>query len=150
LSITIIAYLALIGAFCYPVLLALHLPMMFLGFFFNGWQAALIILGFMTVQLLMAYGLLRLEPWARSLGIYFFNFAIFNSVISVVLPGAQARYDDAMAATQATMSLPPSPVKFPIWIGLISGLPIIGVQLWFLIIRRKAFEERQDGSAWPP
>ena len=49
----------------------------------------------MSVQLLMAYGLLKLEMWGRSLAIYYFNFAIFNSVISVILPGAQARYEEA-------------------------------------------------------
>ncbi|MGA7918929.1 MAG: hypothetical protein WCA38_04605 [Candidatus Acidiferrales bacterium] len=148
-SITIIAYVALLGAFTYPVLVLLHLPMMFLGFYFTGWQESLIILGFMTVQLLMAYGLLRLEHWGRSLAIYFFNFAIFNSVISVILPGAQMRYDEAVAATQNAMGIAPSPMKFPIWYGLIGGLPIIAIQLYFLITRRKAFQRQRDAPTWP-
>ena len=56
----------------------------------------------MSVQLLMAYGLLKLEKWGRSLAIYYFNFAIFNSIISVILPGAQARYEEAMTAMQTS------------------------------------------------
>jgi hypothetical protein len=149
ISITIIAYLALLSAFVSVVPPAMHLPMMFLGFYFTGWKASLIVVGFVTVQVLMAYGLLRLEPWGRSLAIYYFNFAIFNSVISVILPGAQARYDQAEAVVQSAIGVAPSPMKFPLWIGLIGGLPIIAIQLWFLITRKRAFEHRDDSPTWP-
>jgi hypothetical protein len=147
ISITIIAYISLIGACVLPVVQVMHVPMMFLGFVFTGWKASLIIMGFMTVQLLMAYGLLQLEPWGRSLAIYYFNFAIFNSIISVILPGAQSRFDEATALIQGTTGLPASPVKFPIWSGLILGLPIIAIQLWFVVTRKQAFERPHGSSA---
>jgi hypothetical protein len=147
ISITIIAYISLIGACVLPVVQVMHVPMMFLGFVFTGWKASLIIMGFMTVQLLMAYGLLQLEPWGRSLAIYYFNFAIFNSIISVILPGAQSRFDEATALIQGTTGLPASPVKFPIWSGLIFGLPIIAIQLWFVVTRKQAFERPHGSSA---
>jgi hypothetical protein len=140
ISITIIAYLALLGACMFPILNILHLPLTFLGFFFTGGKAALIVSGYMSVQLLMAYGLLKLEKWGRSLAIYYFNFAIFNSIISVILPGAQARYEEATAAMQTSMGLPPSPFQFPIWFSLVFSLPMIAVQLWFVFTRRQAFE----------
>ncbi|HXN27823.1 MAG TPA: hypothetical protein VN902_11920 [Candidatus Acidoferrales bacterium] len=139
-SITIIAYLALVGACMFPILNILHLPLTFLGFFFSGGKAALIVSGYMAVQLLMAYGLLKLEKWGRSLAIYYFNFAIFNSIISVILPGAQARYEEATTAMQNSMGLPPSPFQFPIWFSLVFSLPMIAVQLWFVVTRRQAFE----------
>ena len=139
-SITIIAYLALIGACMFPILNILHLPLTFLGFFFSGGKATLIISGYMCVQLLMAYGLLKLEKWGRSLAIYYFNFAIFNSIISVILPGAQARYEEATAAMQTSMGLPPTPFQFPIWFSLVFSLPMIAIQLWFVVTRRQAFE----------
>jgi hypothetical protein len=147
ISITIIAYISLIGACVLPVVQVMHVPMMFLGFVFTGWKASLIIMGFMTVQLLMAYGLLQLEPWGRSLAIYYFNFAIFNSIISVILPGAQSRFDEATALIQGTTGLPASPVKFPIWSGLIFGLPTIAIQLWFVVTRKQAFERPHGSSA---
>jgi len=147
ISITIIAYISLIGACVLPVVQVMHVPMMFLGFVFTGWKASLIIMGFMTVQLLMAYGLLQLEPWGRGLAIYYFNFAIFNSIISVILPGAQSRFDEATALIQGTTGLPASPVKFPIWSGLIFGLPIIAIQLWFVVTRKRAFERPHGSSA---
>jgi len=139
-SITIIACLALFGACVFPILNILHLPLTFLGFFFTGGKAALIVIGYMSVQLLMAYGLLKLEKWGRSLAIYYFNFAIFNSIISVVLPGAQARYEEATAAMQSSMGLPPSAFQFPIWFSLVFSLPMIAIQLWFVVTRKQAFE----------
>jgi hypothetical protein len=139
-SITIIAYLALVGACMFPVLNVLHLPLTFLGFFFTGGKASLIVVGYMSVQLLMAYGLLKLEMWGRNLAIYYFNFAIFNSVISVILPGAQTRYQEASTAMQNSMGLPPSPFQFPLWLSLVFSLPMIGIQLWFVVTRKQAFE----------
>jgi hypothetical protein len=124
----------------FPLLNVMHLPLTFLGFFFTGGKAALIVTGYMSVQLLMAYGLLKLEKWGRSLAIYYFNFAIFNSIISVILPGAQARYEEAMAAMQSSMGLPPSPFQFPIWFSLVFSLPMIAIQLWFVVMRKQAFE----------
>lgn len=141
-SITIIAYLAIFGACTFPVILALNMPMMFLGFFFTGGKASLIVIGYMSVQLLMGFGLLRLQPWARDLAIYFFNFSIFNSIISVILPGAQARFDQAATAIQAVLGTPPSQMQIPIWSSLIFGLPYIAIQLWFVIVRKPAFDEK--------
>jgi hypothetical protein len=139
-SITIIAYLALVGACMFPVLNILHLPLTFLGFFFTGGKASLIVVGYMSVQLLMAYGLLKLEMWGRNLAIYYFNFAIFNSIISVVLPGAQARYEEAMTAMQGSLGLPPTQFQFPLWFSLVFSLPWIAIQLWFVVAHKKAFE----------
>jgi hypothetical protein len=149
ISITIIAYLSLFGACLLPIFQLTHIPMMFMGIFYTGWKASLIIMGFMTVQILMAFGLLKLEPWGRSLAIYYFNFAIFNSLISVILPGAQARFDEAAVMMQGSVGLPASPAKFPIWTGLLFGLPLIAIQLWFVVTRKQAFERRHGSSASP-
>ncbi|MFY9801719.1 MAG: hypothetical protein WA211_13345 [Candidatus Acidiferrales bacterium] len=149
ISITIIAYLSLAGACVLPLIQLMHVPMMFMGIFYTGWKASLIIMGFMTAQLLIAYGLLRLEPWGRSLAIYYFNFGIFNSIISVILPGAQARFDAATAMMQGTLGVPATSAKFPIWSGLIFGLPLIAIQLWFVVTRKQAFQRRGGASAPP-
>jgi hypothetical protein len=139
-SITIIAYLALVSACMFPILNILHLPLTFLGFFFTGGKASLIVVGYMSVQLLMAFGLLKMEMWGRSFAIYYFNFAIFNSVISVILPGAQARYQEAMTTMQGSLSLPPTQFQVPLWTSLVFSLPMITIQLWFVVTRKKAFE----------
>jgi hypothetical protein len=139
-SITIIAYLTLVGACMFPILRVLNLPLTFLGFFYTGWKASLIVIVYMTVQFFMAYGLLKLEMWGRGLAIYYFNFAIFNSIISVILPGAQTRYEEAMTAMQNAMGLPPSQFQLPIWFSLVFTLPMIAIQLWFVVTRKPAFE----------
>ncbi len=146
-SITIIAYLALVGACMFPILRVLNLPLTFLGFFYTGWKASLIVIGYMTVQFLMAYGLLKLEMWGRSLAIYYFNFAIFNAIISVILPGAQARYEEAMTSMQNAMGLPPSQFQLPIWFSLVFTLPMIAIQLWFVVTRKQAFEHPHNPLA---
>ncbi len=139
-SITIIAYLALVGACMFPFFNILHMPLTFLGFYFTGAKASLIVVGYMSVQLLMGYGLLKLEMWGRNLAVYYFNFAIFNSVISVILPGAQTRYEEAMGAVQGSLGLPPTQFQFPLWFSLVFSLPWIAIQLWFVVTRKKAFE----------
>jgi hypothetical protein len=149
LSITIIAGFLMFGALSLPLFLVFHFPMMFLGFFFTGPAAALIILTYAVVQAALAYGLWELKPWGRSLSIYYFNFAIFNAVISVILPGAEARYEQMMAAIQSTMNLPVAPAQphFPLWIALFFSLPFIGIQLWFLIASKPAFEAKNSSMA---
>jgi hypothetical protein len=142
LSITIIAGLLMLGALSLPLFLVLHFPMMFLGYFFTGPPALVIISTYSVVQVMLAYGLWELKAWARSLAIYYFNFAIFNAVISAILPGAEARYESAMTAIQSSMNLPASSaqVHFPLWVALFFSLPVIGIQLWFLIASKSAFE----------
>ncbi len=148
LSITIIAGLMALGTLSLPLYLAVfQFPMMFLGFYFTGPTAFLIIFTFAAVQGATAYGLWHMQPWGRSLAIYYFNFAIFNSIISVILPGAQTRYENALAIMQSQMSLPgptpANPMHFPMWLSLIFSLPYIGAQLWFLIASKPAFENPQ-------
>jgi hypothetical protein len=146
-SITIIAYLALLGACMVPFLRVFNMPVTFLGSYFTGAQASLIVIGQMSVQFFMGYGLLKLEKWGRSLAIYYFNFAIFNSIIFVILPGAQARYQEATAAMQSSMGLPPSQFQVPIWFSLVFSLPAIIIQLWFVVTRKQAFEGPRSSLA---
>jgi hypothetical protein len=145
LSITIIAGLMAFGTLSLPFYLAVfQFPMMFLGFYFTGSTAILIIFALVAIQGAIAYGLWHMQPWGRSLAIYYLNFAIFNSIISVILPGAQTRYENALAIMQSQMTLPSptpaSPMHFPVWLNLIFSLPYIAVQLWFLIATKPAFE----------
>jgi hypothetical protein len=142
LSITIIAGLLMMGALSLPLFLVFHFPIMFLGYFFTGPAALLIISAYTALQASLAYGLWELKAWGRSLTIYYFNFAIFNSIISSILPGAETRYEAAVAGMQSSMNLPApaAQLHFPLWIALFFSLPFIAVQLWFLIASKPAFE----------
>jgi hypothetical protein len=148
LSITIIAGLMVLESLGLPALLVLRFPMMFLGYFFTGPQELLIVSAYAAIQIALAYGLWSLKPWGRSLAIYYFNFAIFNAVISAILPGAQSRYEAAVAAFGSTMNRPAAPpdMHIPLWLGLFFSLPFIAIQLWFLIAAKRAFEGPQNPS----
>lgn len=149
LSITIIAGLMMLGALSLPVLLVVQFPMLFLGYFFTGPKEVLILSVFTLVQITLAYGLWELRPWGRNLAIYWFNFAIFNAIISAILPGAQGRYDAATATIQSAMNLPAasSEMHIPLWLGLFFSLPFIAIQLWFLIASKPAFEGPRNPPA---
>jgi hypothetical protein len=149
LSITIIAGLMVLESLSLPALLVFRFPMMFLGYFFTGPEELLIVSAYAAVQIALARGLWTLKPWGRSLAIYYFNFAIFNAVVSAVLPGAQGRYEAAMAAIGSTMNRAGAPpqMHIPLWLGLFFSLPFIAIQLWFLMAAQRAFEGPQNPSS---
>ena len=91
-----IAWYLLISAFIGVLGLSVNPPVFFFGFFFKGTFASLIMFGLAFVQSLTAFGLLKLRPWGRTLAIYYFQFLIFNSLTMVLIPGTQARFDQAM------------------------------------------------------
>jgi hypothetical protein len=146
LSITIIGWYMLISAFSMVAFLFVNAPVFFLGFFFNGGAAACILLTLGTVQIASGSGLLKLQPWSRTVALYYFQFIIFNALTMVLVPGTQARYDQAMIDMQQTLGAPPSPFHVPIWIGLLFALPISGIALWFLVANKNAFQGRTPVS----
>jgi hypothetical protein len=146
LSITIIGWYMLIGAFFVVAFLFVHAPVFFLGFFFSGWVASGIMLSLGTLQIVTGNGLLKLQPWSRTVALYYFQFQIFNALTMVLVPGAQARYDQAMSDMQQMMGTPPSPMHIPVWTGLLFALPISGIVLWFLVANKNAFQGRASAS----
>jgi hypothetical protein len=141
-SITLIAWYLLISAFIGVLGLSVNPPVFFLGFFFKGTFASLIMFGLAIVQSLTAFGLLKLKPWGRTLAIYYFQFLIFNSLTMVLIPGTQGRFDKAMADMvrdmQGASSLPP-PMHFPVWFGVIFAIPLLALLLWIVVSKREAF-----------
>jgi len=146
LSITIIGWYMLISAFCMVAFLFVHAPVFFLGFFFSAWPASCIMLILGMVQIAVGSGLLKLQPWSRTVALYYFQFLIFNALTMVLVPGAQARYDQAMSDMQQMIGTPPSPMHIPVWTGLVFALPISGVVLWFLVANKNAFQGRASAS----
>jgi hypothetical protein len=142
LSITLIAWYLLISAFIGVLGLSVNPPVFFLGFFFKGTFASLIMFGLAIVQSLTAFGLLKLRPWGRALAIYYFQFLIFNSLTMVLIPGTQGRFDQAMADMvrnmQGASSAPPL-MHFPVWFGVIFAIPLLALLLWIVVSKREAF-----------
>jgi len=149
-SITLIGWFLLVGAACTPLgLLFLHgllswvqFPLFFLGFFFFGRSALIILLVWMAAQLVAAVGLLNLKNWGRLVTMGLQCLALANTALMAVIPANRARFQQLMETMMATMNprmSQPAPFVFPVWIGFVSSLPIVFVILWFLITEREAF-----------
>ena len=150
-SITVIGWFLLVGAAIAPLgLLLFHaffsevqLPLFFLGFFFFGRSASIILIVWMAVQLVAAAGLLRLKNWARLGTIGLQCLMLANTVLMVGIPANRTRFQQLMESMTAAMSahMPPpqSPFVIPAWAGLVSSLPIVLAILWVLITEKQAF-----------
>jgi len=150
LSITIIGWFLLIGSALAPLGLLFNsaffsgaqFPLYFLGFFFFGRSASLILIVWITAQIVAAVGLLKLKNWGLLATIGLQCLTVVNSALLVGIPANRARFQQIMEAMIASInSRMPQPVSFvfPIWIGFASSMPIVFVILWFLITRRHAF-----------
>lgn len=150
LSITLIAWYLLISAFIGVLGLSVDPPVFFLGYFFKGTSASLLMFGLALLQSFIGFGLLKLRPWGRTLAIYYFQFLIFNSLTMVLIPGTQARFEQAMndmlRDMQGTTGAPPPLMHVPIWFGVIFAVPLLGLLLWIVVSRKEVF---QDGAAPP-
>jgi hypothetical protein len=119
----------------------LHVPLSFLGMMFGGWIATAGIIAFGLAYILIGYGLLHLKPEARVAGIALFALLALNGLIFSFIPGHHAKMLDAMKSTPAVaqpVDRPP-PQTIPFVFGRLLMIPVIGVPLWFLVTRKKAF-----------
>jgi len=147
LSITLIAWWLLISGFIGVLGLSVNPPVFFLGYFFKGTYASMLMLALALVQSLIGFGLLKLRPWGRTLAIYYFQFLIFNSLTMVLIPGTQARFEQAMSEMlsdmQGTLGTPPSPMHVPIWFGVIFAVPLLSLLLWIVVSRKDVFQSER-------
>jgi hypothetical protein len=62
----------------------------------------------------------------------------------VLIPGTQARFEQAMtemlADMQGTLGTPPSPMHVPIWFGVIFAVPLLSLLLWIVVSRKDVFQ----------
>jgi hypothetical protein len=145
-SISIIAVFMLLGAAVLPMNLLYGAPLLFFGFMISGWRAVLLAGSMSAVSLAAGIGLFKLKLWARTLAIGFAIFGLLNSLITVVIPGSQSRWDQAMQSILEKWAIPtntPMP-HFPLWLSLAPVIPVVLVELYFLITRKPAFLPRPD------
>lgn len=158
LSITIIGWFLLVGSAITPLSLlsysaffpGVQLPLCFLGFFFFGRSAFLILFVWMAVQMVAAVGLLKLKNWGRLAAIGLQCLAVINAALLLGIPANRARFQQLMETMTASLNarMPqPVPFVFPAWIGFASSLPIVFVILWFLIARKQAFTSAEHELA---
>jgi hypothetical protein len=140
LSVSMIAWLLLVGGIACLVYTWLPFPAMLFGFMIKGWPAIALYLLLGLLQLWLGIGLLRLRPLSRVLTIGFFLLGALNSISFALLPGAAARMMEAIANLPPSMRQPP-PADFPLPLASIAVTMLItcGVPIWFLVRSRNAF-----------
>ena len=153
LSITIVGWVLLVSGTIGLPFSFLRFPVLFGAFVLAGWHSFLYLLGWCAFQIVAGAGLLKLRRWAWILTVCGLSFGVANALISVLIPGRQARFDEALSLVRIRMGLPEVqlavPVNFYIWSGLVFGVLFVGVQLWFIVTRKKAFFAAHESPAQP-
>jgi hypothetical protein len=73
---------------------------------------------------------------------------IFNSLTMVLIPGTQARFDQAMGDMLRDMpGAPGTPTNLqftathvPVWLGVMFAVPLLSLLLWLIVRRKEAFQ----------
>ncbi len=155
LSITIIAWLLLVGCAFFPINFLIHAPAMFFTKLVTGYGAAVYLFLYLIANLTIGIGLLRLNPTARIAGIAYYVFAILNAGTFYLAPGGHDRMLALVSASQAmfpwTQQMQQSgpqfdPMPFMTVFSVIGLLGIL-VPLYFLITRKQAFVARKEATA---
>ena len=157
LSLTIIAWLLLVGCLFVPISMFLHAPGVLLTRIITGWSATLLFALMTAANLYIGIGLLRLWPNARIVGIYYYLFFWLNSVIFYLAPGGRSRMSELM---QKSLAIYPWMRSWPgqesyfsgemmpmVWFGAILGLVVCLIPVYFLVTRKNAYEAAAIAAA---
>jgi len=148
LSITIIAWLLLIGCVFMPLALVFRAPAVLFTSLLTGWQAAIVYMSFFSAQLVIGIGLLRLRPAARTGGIVYFIFGVINMAVFYLAPGSHARVLALLESEQSMFpwmrplqGQPQFHVDYipSLMLGSTMGVLFMLVQIYFLIASRRSF-----------
>ncbi len=154
LSITVIAWLMIVGCLCIPMNLFLHTPAILLTRIVTGWMATLYFLTSVALGLYIAIGLLRLKASARTAAVAYYGFFLVNSTVFYFAPGGHSRMTDLMQRSrslfpwatpgqQQTSMLFDTTQLLVVSAGI--GLISLVVPLYFLVSRKRAFERAAAG-----
>jgi hypothetical protein len=150
LSVSVIAWLMLVGGVICIGGAFSPFPGMMFGLIFTGWSARALYLGFAAIEIWLGFGLLRLNPMSRVLAIVMFGAAILNSMMFAVLPGHSERLRAVLDSMPFTMPQPAGYDPFPsMTVSIVMGSLVSAIPIWFLIARRHAFMKRPE-DAPPP
>lgn len=147
LSISIIAWIMIGSGLISLPMSFLRMPVALLGVILTGWSATAGMIVLALAYVLIGYGLLHLKPEARIAGIALFALFALNGLVFAFVPNTHAKLMEAMKGSPFFVQPagqpmpPPLPSAF-----MLLTIPMMAVPLWFLVTRRKAFEEPPIGA----
>ena len=159
ISISIIAVYILIACPYMPVLLAIRAPAVLFTALVTGWVAALYYVVLLGLLIYVGIGLLRLQRTARVLGMVYLAFAILNPAAFYFAPGGHARVKQLIdwemskfpwlqqfqANLPVQLDLTPL-ITTSIMIGIVLGMVLAIVALYFLFVNKAAFHKQTLAS----
>lgn len=148
-SITVIGALFLAGCLGIPHALLLGYPFPFLTVLLTGWTVAVFYLAITALNAAVGVGLLRLKPVARLAAIWLQPFWALNALVFLLAPGRDERLRAYMRELQAPprgfeqwqgqFAAPPMDITPILIVSGLAGVAGIGLMLYFLITRKRAF-----------
>jgi hypothetical protein len=140
-SITVVACLYLLGALSLPYALMMgQHPTAFFGRLIWGRSAVAVILVTFALTLYAGIGLLKLRPEAPIIGICLTGYGMLNSLLFVLLPGADGRFGDMMGSLEVPSVFPMSTFLWIMKISMLGGAVVSIVILWILFANKSAFQ----------
>jgi hypothetical protein len=144
ISITIIAWVSLVGGLSSLIPVVGPTPAFLFGATFTGWTAKVIYAFFAALSLYIGKGLLDLRERARILAIALYGFSLVHFGVLVLLPSSRARLLEAQRGLEANQ---PNPIPFDegMLMNVIIGGSVIAaaITVWFLFRNRPAFVEAE-------
>ena len=149
-SISVVAVLLLVGSAILPVHMIIGTPVLLFGFLLSGAPAVLLAVLTCAANAAAGIGLFKLKLWARNLAIGLVLFAMLNILLTVFMPGSQSRWDQAMQTISEKWGTPSTtpPPHIPLWLTMLSSVPVVFLELYFLITRKPAFSTQPQNH--PP
>jgi hypothetical protein len=150
LSISIIAWYMLASCLFIPVSVFLHSPTFLFTVILTGWRAAAFFLVYAALIIYIGTALLRMKPAGRLTAIGYFIFTFVNLAVFYFAPGGRARMARLMDLQQSmfrwmrsSQEVSPFSGEFMpfIIIGVIAGLVLWLVPLYFLVVSKPAFDK---------
>lgn len=148
LSITIIAWLAIVGGASSVLGILTDWPLFLFGAIFKGWTAAVIYVLLGALSLFIGKGLLDLREQARILAIGWVGFWSFHTAVVALVPTLRTRLFEMqrLEMQRQVVSNQPDPIPFDPTM-LMNVMSVIGViaaatAIWLLIRNRYAFVQR--------
>jgi len=151
MSITVIAWLLLIGCLFTPFSIWMHAPAMLFTKLVTGWMAIAVFVTFAVFQFFTGLGLLHLHPIARQAAIAFFVFGLVNGTVFYFAPGGRARVLSLIHNQNSMFPwLPSNQTQFQVDSMLlfiycaVLGLAVAAVPIFFLVTRKAAFMRNES------
>lgn len=155
LSITIIAWLLLVGCAFFPLNILIKAPLVLFTKLVTGWTAVGFFAIYTVISLFAGIGLLRLRPLARQAAIALYAFGLVSSLVFYFAPGGQARM---LALMQRENSMFPWSKMLPaeqqfhlptsfFFVFAAAGLAVATVPIYFLVTRSVAFKKAANDQS---